>query len=41
MSSVKEAASYPPHLGLRFLAHRNSWNVNGKLQNCEEDAQEY
>jgi len=28
MSSEKEAALGLPQLGLRFLADRNSWNVN-------------
>jgi len=29
-----------PQLGLRFFAGSNRWNVNGKPQNCEADAQE-
>ena len=41
MSSEKEAALDLPQLGLTFLANSNSWNANGKLQNCEADAQEY
>jgi len=41
MSSDKEAALGQPRLGLRFLADSNSWNVNGKTQNCEADAHEY
>jgi len=30
-----------PHLGMRFLADSNTWNMNGKPQNCETAAQEY
>jgi len=41
MSSEKEAALRLPQLGLRFLADDNNWNVNGKPQNCDADAQEY
>jgi len=41
MSSEKEAALGISQLGVRFLADSNSWNVNGKPQNCEPDAQEY
>jgi len=41
MSSEKEAALDLPQLGLTFLANSNSWNANGKLHNCEADAQEY
>jgi len=40
MSSEMETALELPQLGLRFLANSNSWNVNGKPQNCEADAQE-
>jgi len=39
MPSEKEVALSLPQLGVRFLADSNSWNVNGKLQNCEADAQ--
>jgi len=41
MFSEKEAALGLPQLSLRFLADSNSWNVNGKPQNCETDPQEY
>jgi len=41
MSSDEAASSDLPQLGVRFLADNNSWNVNGKPQNCEADAQEY
>jgi len=40
VSSEKEPALDLPQLGLRFLVDSNSWNVNGKPQNCEADAQE-
>jgi len=36
MSLEKEAALGLPQLGLRFLAHSNSWSVNGKPQNCDQ-----
>jgi len=38
MSSEKEANLGLPQPGLRFLADGNSWNVNGKHQNCEADS---
>jgi len=38
MSSEKKASLGLPQLGLMFLA--DSWNVNGKPQNCETDPQE-
>jgi len=41
MSSEKEAAFGLPQLGLRFFSDSNSWNVNGKLQRFDADAQEY
>ena len=41
MSLVKETALSLPQLGVRFLADSNSWNVIGKPQNCEVDAQYY
>jgi len=35
----KEAALDLPHLGVRFLADSNSWNVNGTPNvRCEADA---
>jgi len=37
VSSEKEAALGLPKLVLRLLADSNSWNVNGKPQNCEAD----
>jgi len=40
-SSAKEATFSLPKLVLRFLAGGNSWNVNGKSQNCGAEAQEY
>jgi len=39
--SEKETALGLPQLGLRFLADSNSWDMNGKSQNCETDPQEY
>jgi len=41
MSSEKEAALDLPQLGVRFLTDSNNWNVNGKSQNCEADAQQH
>jgi len=41
MSSEKEAVLGLHQLGLRFFADSSSWNVNGKPQICEADAQEY
>jgi len=41
MYSEKEAALGLPQLGVMFLADSNSWNLNGKPQNCEPDAHEY
>jgi len=41
MSSEKEATLGLPRLVLRFLADSNSWNMNGKPQNCVVHAQEY
>jgi len=37
----KEASLGLPQLRLRFLADSNSWNVYGKPQNCEADADQY
>jgi len=37
MSSEKEAALSLLKLGMRLFADSNSWNVNGKLQDCEAD----
>jgi len=34
-SPEMEAALGLPQQGLRFLVDTNSWNVNGKPQNCE------
>ena len=41
MYSEGEEALAPTQLGVRFLADSNSWNVNGKPQNCKADTQEY
>jgi len=41
MYSEKVAASCLPQLGVKLLPDSNSWNVNGKPQNSEADAQEY
>jgi len=41
MSSEKKADLGLPQPGLRFLSDNNSWNMNGKPQNCEADAQDY
>jgi len=41
MSLEKETALGLPQLSLRLFADSNSWNVDGKPQNCEADAQEY
>ena len=38
-SSEKEAALGLPQLGVMSLADSNSWNANGKRQNCEVDSQ--
>jgi len=40
MYSEKVAASRLPQLDVK-LSDSNSWNVNGKPQNSEADAQEY
>jgi len=39
MSLEKERALGLPQLGVRLFADSNSWNVNGKSQNCEADTQ--
>jgi len=41
MSSKRETALNLSQLDLGFIADNNSWNVNGKPQNCAADAQEY
>ena len=41
MYSEKVAASCLTQLGVKLLPDSNSWNVNGKPQNSEADAQEY
>jgi len=40
-SVFKEGSSFrpTPRLGVRFIADSNSWNVNGRRQNCQADAQ--
>jgi len=38
----REGSSFmPTQLGVRLRASSNSWNINGKPENCEADAQEH